>query len=64
MGHLWVFMEIYVTVPSAVNHVLTGKVRDPGAGIARSLREPVVGAIGLLFYFRIFCELDGDECYY
>lgn len=57
-------MEIYVTVPSAINHVLTRKVRDPGAGIARSLREPVVGAVGLLFYFRIFCELDGDECCY
>lgn len=57
-------MEIYVTVPSAVNHVLTRKVRDPGTGVARSLWEPVVEAVGLLFYFRIFCELDGDECCY
>lgn len=57
-------MEIYVTVLSAVNHVLTRKVCDPGAGVARSLQEPVVEAVGLLFYFRIFCELDGDECCY
>lgn len=57
-------MEICVTVPSAVNHVLTGKVRDPGAWIARSLQGPVVGAVSLLFCFRIFCELDGDECCY
>lgn len=41
------FMEIYVTVPCAVNCVLTRKVRDPGAWISRSLREPVVGAVGL-----------------
>ena len=57
-------MEIYVTVLSAVNHVLTRKVCDPGTGVARSLQEPVVEAVGLLFYFRIFCELDGDECCY
>lgn len=40
-------MEIYVTVPSAVNHVLTRKVRGLGALISRSLWEPVVGAVGL-----------------
>lgn len=57
-------MEICVTVPSAVNHVLTRKVRDPGAWILRSLREAFVGAVGLLFYFRILHELDGDECRY
>lgn len=57
-------MEIYVTILRAVNHVLTRKVHDPGAWIARSLREPVVGAVGLPFYFRILRELDGDECSY
>ena len=41
------FMEIYVTVPSAVNHVLTSEVCDCGAWTARSLQEPVVGAVGL-----------------
>lgn len=42
------FMEMYVTVTSAVNHILTRKVHDPGSRILRSLWEPVVEAVGLL----------------
>lgn len=38
------------------------EVHDPGAWISKSLWEPVVGAIGLPFSFRILDELDGDEC--
>lgn len=52
------FMEIYVTLLSAVNHVLTRKVCDPGAWISRSLRELVLGAVDLLFYFRVLHGLE------
>lgn len=39
------FMEIYVTVPSAVNHVLTSRVRDCGAWTAQSPWVSAVGAV-------------------
>lgn len=53
-------MEIYVTLLSAVNHVLTRQVCDPGAWISRSLQEPVLGAAHLPFYFGILHGLGRD----
>lgn len=54
--HLGMFMEIYVTIPSAVNHVLTRKVCNPGAWISRSLHQAAVGPVGLPFYLDSYMD--------